>query len=90
MHSISREWRGLEMSWRRERESCWLSGLILNEFQPFLRPCLLSHARAAIFISPHSKIRSNKSVEFHSLHKEKEICRRSECVLLGGVCCYYT
>jgi hypothetical protein len=21
MHSISREWRGLEMSWRRERES---------------------------------------------------------------------
>lgn len=53
MHSISREWQGLEMSSGilRKREKnvrCWMSGLILNEFQPFLRQCLLSHTRALL------------------------------------------
>lgn len=91
MHSISREWRGLEMSSGAEKEwvALWMSGLILNEFQPFPRPCLLSHApSAAIFISPRSKFRSNKSVGFHSLHKAREIlqknwvCSAARCLLL--------
>lgn len=79
-------WAGAEKE-RASSARCWMSGLILNEFQPFLRPCLLSHARAAIFISPRSKLRSNKSVEFHSLHKEREnlqkwVCSAGRCLLL--------
>lgn len=92
MHSISREWRGLEMSSGilRKREKnvrCWMSGFDIKWVSTLSEPVFaLSRARAAIFISPRSKFRSNKSVEFRSLHKERKISRRSEragrCLLL--------